>query len=189
MTPAKLVEKCSSFKLDEPKICRWMKQQEAIKKAAVRADTNLFKIRPACKYINLHSELLQVFIASHGKGHRVDFKWLWSKAWNFHQAQEVQDAVVKKHVVKNFIKRHHLKYRKVQRNKKMSTEEFPKKLMKWHATLCERLVRTGAKESCYEKKWGYYKPHQQLNVDQFPLPLAIGVKKYKTFQKRMRTYE
>ena len=80
MTPAKLVEKCSSFKLDEPKICRWMKQQEAIKKAAVRADTNLFKIRPACKYINLHSELLQVFIAFHGKGHRVDFKWLWSKA-------------------------------------------------------------------------------------------------------------
>ena len=71
----------------------------------------------------------------------------------------------------------------------MSMEEFPKKLMKWHAMLCERLVRTGAKESCYEKKWGYYKPHQQLNVDQFPLPLAIGVKKYKTFQKRMRTYE
>ena len=54
---------------------------------------------------------------------------------------------MKKHVVKNFIKRHHLKYRKVQQNKKMSTEEFPKKLGKWHVTLCERLVCTGAKES------------------------------------------
>ena len=52
----------------------------------------------------------------------------------------------------NFIKRQHLEDRRVQRNKK-SMEAFREKLVKWHATLRERLVRTGAKESCYEEKW------------------------------------
>ena len=55
-------------------------------------------------------------------------------------------------MVTNFIKRQHLEYRRVQRNKK-SIEAFREKLVKWHATLRERLVRTGAKESCYEEKW------------------------------------
>ena len=49
----KLVEKYSSFRLDELKICRWTKQKEAIKKAAVREHRNLFNIRPARKYINI----------------------------------------------------------------------------------------------------------------------------------------
>ena len=34
-----------------------------------------------------------------------------------------------------------------------------------------------AKESCYEEKWGDYKPHQRLNIDQSPLPFAIECKK------------
>ena len=40
--------------------------------------------------------------------------------------------------------------------------------MKCHATLRERLVRTGAKESCYEEKWGHY--------SQSPLTFAIECK-------------
>ena len=67
ITPAELVEKYSSFRLDEPKICRWMQQKEAIKKAAVEEHINLFKIRPACKYTNLYAELLKVFTVSRGK--------------------------------------------------------------------------------------------------------------------------
>ena len=49
--------------------------------------------------------------------------------------------------------------------------------MKWYATLRDRLVRTGTKESCYKEKWGYYKPHQRISVDQFPLPFSIECKK------------
>ena len=141
MTPAELVKKYSSFSLDEPKICRWMKQKEAIKKAAVGEHRNLFKIHPARKYINLYAELLNVFTASRGKGYQVDFNWLWSKTRNVYQAQEGQDAMVT-----NFIERQHLKYQRVQLNKKKSKKAFHKKLVKWHATLCERLVCTGAKE-------------------------------------------
>ena len=154
-----------------------MKQKEAIKKAAVGEHRNLFKICPARKYINLYADLLKVFTASHGEGHRVDFNWLWSKARNVYRAHEGRDAVVKKRVVTNFIKRHHLKYRRVQRNKKRSKEALREKLVKWHATLRERLVRTGAKESYYEEKWGYYKPHQRLNINLSPLPFAIEFKK------------
>ena len=150
-------QKMLHFRLHEPKICRWMKQKEVIKKAAVTEHRNLFKILSAHKFINLYAELLKVFTASRAKGHRVDFNWLWSKAQNVYRAQEGQDAVAKKHVVTNVIKRHHLKYRRVKRNKKKSKEAFCKKNVKWHATLRERLVRTGAKESCYEEKWGYYK--------------------------------
>ena len=113
ITSAELVEKYSSFRLDEPKICRWMKQKEAKMKAVFREHRNLFKIRPARMYINLYAELLKVFSASRGKSHRVDFSWLWLKARNLYRAQEGQYAVVKKHVVTNFIKRHHLKYRRV----------------------------------------------------------------------------
>ena len=99
MTPAELVEKYSSFRLDMPK----NKQKELIKKAAVEERTNFFKIRPSRKYINLYAELLKAFTNSRGKGRRVDFNWLWLEAWNVYQVQEGQDAVVKKHVMTNFI--------------------------------------------------------------------------------------
>ena len=85
-------------------------------------------------------------------GHRVYFNWLWSKDRNFYQAQESQGAVVKKHVVTDFIKRNHLKYRRVQQNRKKSKETSHEKLLKWHTTLREGLVRTGAKQSYYEEK-------------------------------------
>ena len=104
MTPAELVEKYSSFRLDEPKISRCIKQKKAIKNAVVGDHRNLFKIRPAWKYINLYAELLKVFTAFRGKTHRVDLNWLWSKAWNVYWAQKGQDAVVKKHIVTDFIK-------------------------------------------------------------------------------------
>ena len=173
MTPVELVEKYSTFRLDEPKICRWIKQKEAIIKVAVGKHRNLFKIPPARTYINLYAELLKVFTASRGKGHRVDFNWLWSKDRNVYRAQEGQDAGMKKHVVINFVKRHYLKYRRLQRNKKKSKEEFLEKLVKWYATLRERLVRTGAKKSCYEEKWGCYNHHQRLNIDQSLLAFVI----------------
>ena len=76
MTPAELVEKYSSFRLDMPK----NKQKELIKKAAVEERTNFFKIRPSRKYINLYAELRKVFTNSRGKGHRVDFNRLWLEA-------------------------------------------------------------------------------------------------------------
>ena len=59
-----------------------------------------------------------------------------------------------KHVIATFICRHHLKYRRVQRNKNQSKEAYREKIQKWHYTLRERLVRTGSTSKDYDSKWG-----------------------------------
>ena len=88
------------------------------------------KLRWTRNYINLYAESLKVFTASRRKGLRFHFNCLWLKAGNVYQAQEGLDVVVKKHVVTNLIKRHHLKYHRVQRNKKKYKEVFCEKLVK-----------------------------------------------------------
>ena len=130
MTPSELTSKYSNFRIDEPKICRWMKNKVDIKKAALGEYKNLFKIRPAIKYIKLFEELKTVFLAARSKGHGIDFNWLWSKARQIYKSQESEDAIVRKHVVANFIRRHHLKYRRVQRNRGAPKEAFREKLQK-----------------------------------------------------------
>ena len=83
---------------------------------------------------------------------------------------------MKKHVIVNFIKRNHLKLRRVQRRKKKPKETFRESLMKWHSTLTERLVKTGKGEN-YNPVYGGFIPSQRYNVDQSPLPFAIDTKK------------
>lgn len=137
----------------------------------------LFKIRLAKKYAELFIELRYAFVSARDKGHRVDFNWLLSKARNiFRQQQGDDEAVLKKHVVANFIKRHSLKLRRVQRNKKHTKEHFRAPLLKWHATLRERLIRTGAGQPGYDNQWGRFLPSRRLNVDQSPLPFAIDTR-------------
>ena len=67
-----------------------------------------------------YSKLLNVkFLDTRSKGRRIDFNWQWSKARVIYREQENNDdAVVKKHVIVNFIKRYHLKLRRTQRNKR-----------------------------------------------------------------------
>ena len=38
--------------------------------------------------------------------------------------------------------------------------------MKWHTTLRERCVRTGALEPIYDIKWGRFRPDRRFNDDQ-----------------------
>ena len=60
----------------------------------------------------------------------------------YKEQQNNEDADVKKHVIVNFIKRYHLKLRRVQRRKKKPKEAFRESLMKWHSTLREHLIKT-----------------------------------------------
>ena len=76
----------------------------------------------------------------------------------------------------SFIKRKHLKLRRVQRNKKTAKEEFRAAIAKWHSTLRERLVKTGRSRSNYHPVYGGFMPEQRLNVDQSPLPFVIDTK-------------
>ena len=90
--------------------------------------------------------------------------------------QQDPSADIKKHVIVSFIKRKHLKLRRVQRNKKTAKEEFRAAIAKWHSTLRERLVKTGRSRSNYHPVYGGFMPEQRLNVDQSPLPFVIDTK-------------
>ena len=97
----------------------------------------------------------------------------------FREQQKSDDAVVKKHVIVNFIKRNHLKLRRVQRRKKKPKEAFRESLMKWHSTLRERLIKTGKGEN-YNPTYGGFMPSQRYNVDQSQFVIntfAINTKK------------
>ena len=50
-------------------------------------------------------------------------------------------------------------------------------MVKWHASLRERLIRTGQSNAQYDQKWGYFKPSQRYNVDQSPLPFSYECRK------------
>ena len=90
--------------------------------------------------------------------------------------REDSDAVVRKHVVVNFIKRNNIRLRARQRHRKFSKDNFWSAVMNWHSKTRERLIRRG-KDDGYDAKWGRFIPEQRFNVDQSPCPLAINVKK------------
>ena len=50
-------------------------------------------------------------------------------------------------------------------------------MVKWHASLRERLIQTGQINAQYDQKRGYFKQSQQYNVDQSPLPFSYECRK------------
>ena len=86
------------------------------------------------------------------------------------------DAIIRKHVIVNFIKRHNIRMRAKQRNRKLAKEDFRQKLEEWHLTTRARLIRPNRGET-YNQKWGSFMPNQRFNVDQSPKPFSIDMKK------------
>ena len=50
------------------------------------------------------------------------------------------DAIIRKHVKVNVIKRYNIYMRAKQQNHKLAKEDFRQKLVEWHLTTRERLV-------------------------------------------------
>ena len=75
----------------------------------------------------------------------MDFNWIYSNARKITRELTGEPvAIVKQHVIANFIKRYNLKRRKIQRNKRLPKEHYRNSIEKWHFTLRERGSRTGA---------------------------------------------
>ena len=175
----KAIDVAEHLNVSRGQISKWMKQKDEIVKAAVKENKKTLTrlAKPSKKYNELFKALNVKFLDARSKGRCVDFNWLWSKARVIYREQQKnEDAIVKKHVIVNFIKRNHLKWRRVQRRKKKPKEAFRESLMKWHSTLTERLVKTGKGEN-YNPVYGGFIPSQRYNVDQSPLPFAIDTKK------------
>ena len=143
---------------------------------AVSEHENSLKIRPAPKYLDLYKVLLRKFKETWSKGFQIGFNWIWSKARNLHREMTSNpDAIIKKHVIVNFIKQHNIQMRAKQRNCKLAKEDFRQKLVEWHLTTTERLVQTNIGKT-YDQKWGSFLPNQGFNVDQSPMPFVIDIK-------------
>ena len=177
MTQDAIAEK---YKINRSLVSKWVKDKKKITAAAATAHKKLLKIRPGNKYSRLFSLLMTRFKNARSKGYDVDFNWLWSKARvAYRELTGNPSATVRKHVITTFLKRHNIRMRARQRNKKAPKQDFEVGLKKWHATTREKLVRT-ARNDGYDQKWGRFTPRQRLNVDQSPLPFAVTTK---------RTYE
>ena len=170
------VELVARYRVNRSLISKWLKNKIEISQAAVGEHKNMLRIRKSQKYNDLFKELRDVFMAARENGRPVDYNWLWSKGRNIYKKQQGQDAILRKHVIVTFIKRNHLKLRRAQRNKKLSKEHYRNSLKQWHATMRERLIRTGKRDN-YDSKFGRYTTMQRFNVDQSPLPFAIDTKK------------
>ena len=55
------------------------------------------------------------------KNFRIDFNWIWSKAPNLHREMTNDlDAIIRKHAIVNFIKRHNIRMKVKQQNRKLA---------------------------------------------------------------------
>ena len=175
----KAIDVAEHLNVSRGQISKWLKLKDKILEAAVDENKKMLTrlSKPSKKYNELYKALNVKFLDARSRGRCVDFNWLWSKARViYREQQKSDDAVVKKHVIVNFIKRNHLKLRRVQRRKKKPKEAFRESLMKWHSTLRERLVKTGKGEN-YNPTYSGFMPSQRYNVDQSPLPFVINTKK------------
>ena len=154
-SPSDVTEK---YKISKSMVSNWLKNKINIMKAAANEHKIHLKIRPARKYLDEYKELLTVFKNARTWGHQVDFDWLWCKARKIYREQiNIPDAIIRKHMIVNFINSHDLKLRARQRNRRRSKESFRKELQKWHQTTRERLVRKGLNDR-YDTKWGRFLP-------------------------------
>ena len=156
-TQDKLAEK---YNINRSLVSKWSsaKESEKIKKAAVSEYKHHTKIRPSVKYEELHKEMLVVFQKARNQGHHVNSGWLWSKSRNIYREQTGDPEVkVKKHVVTNFLKKYNIRMRAKQRNRNLSKESYRESLMKWHATMREKLIRHG-RNGFIRRKMGAFHP-------------------------------
>ena len=146
-------------------------------RTAVSEHKKKMKIRPTRKFLDPYKVLLTKFKEARSKGFRIDFNWIWFKARNLHcEMTNDPDAIIRKHVIVDFVKRYNIRMRAKQRNRKLAKEDFRQKLVEWHLIARERLVWTNIGETD-DQMWGSFLPNQRFNVDQSPMPFAIDLKR------------
>jgi len=131
----------AKYNINRSLVSKWHSDRVKILACAASEYKKHLKIRPARKYNELYRQFLIDFKTARSKGHRVNFGWLWSKARTIYRKQKNDpNVIVRKHVITAFIKRHGIRMRARQRNRKQSKEAFRNDLMKWHAFQCRPIA-------------------------------------------------
>ena len=136
------------------------------------------KQRKSTKYLEFYRLLFDQLKAARGKGRKVNFNWLWSKARSVQRDLIGGDKVIAhKHVIATFLRKYNVRMSARQRNCSKPKEAFRADLIKWHSTVREQLIWMGAGSEAYDAKWGRFLPSQRFNVDQSPMPFVADSKK------------
>ena len=161
--------------IDKSLVARWLQNKRQIIDGASSQHRKLFsKNRKSTKHQRLFKKLYSKFKDARSKGMKVSFSWLYTKANIINKELNPNSARVPKSIVASFNRKYNIKLRKVQRKKRVDKTNFGPKMMKWHCTLREGLIKSGCSRPEYDQKWGRFPPSQRLNVDQIPLPFAIN---------------
>ena len=116
------------------------KAKQKIYEAAASEFKKHLNIRPVHKYFYLYRIFLGEFQIARRKGHRINFQWIWSRARKIYREQQNDPhSEIKKHMIVAFIKRHNIRMRMRQSNRKQQKESFHPDQLKWHATTRERI--------------------------------------------------
>ena len=154
--------------IDKSMLFKWIGDKENIFQKASQDNVCLLKKgRGSNKHQHTFPRLYAEFIKMREKSQKVSFLWFWIKGKKI--AKEIKAPVFTTSAVQTFIKKYHLKVRRVQRKKMKKMEDksdFTEKLKQWHLNFRKGLIKSGKSKPSFDPEWGRFKPHQRYNVDQ-----------------------
>ena len=156
-------------------LTRWIQDKDNIfQNASQDKLCYLKKGRGSTKHLKTFPKLYEAFIKMRDNGHKVSFNWFWIKGKIV--AKKIGAPLFTRRATQSFIAHYNLKVRRVQRKKQNDKSDFLERMKQWHLNYREALIKSGNTKPTYDPKWGRFKPHQRLNVDQVPLPFALDKK-------------
>ena len=162
--------------IDKSLVSRWIKSKKNIIDGVSDQHRKLFKKnRKSTKHKTLFKKLFIKFKEARSKGLKVSFSWLYTKANVIKKELSQNFKWLSKTVVVMFLRKFNIKLHRVQRKQQIDKSMFPPKIMKWHCTLHERVIKSCSHLPDYDPKWGRIPQNKRVNVDQIPLPFAIMV--------------
>ena len=125
---------------------KWKKNAKNIENEVAQKHKRLLKkIRPSTRHKDLFKQLHQRCATARSKGRKVSYAWFYITANKINKEMHGMDSSrLPKSVVTRFIKSYNIKLRRVERKKTVSKLSHLPKLMTWHTTLREGLIKTGS---------------------------------------------
>ena len=163
------------FGVGEASLSRWMKKKEEIfQKSYDKKICYLKKGRRSDKHDKTFPKLYSQFITARDRGRKVSFNWLRIRGKKI--ANEIGAPMFTRGAVESFLRKYNIKIRRAQRTKQKPKGEFEETLRNWHSKFRECVIKSHSSDPNFHEKWGRFKPHQRLNLDQVPLPFVLDNK-------------
>ena len=162
------------FGISKSQLCDWKRKESTIAAAAATERKKHTKIRKANKHNGLFVKLYEKVSSYRKKGLKVSHKWIHVQAQKLNK--DINGDSVKpigRHIVSRFVSHYNIKIRRKQRSRPKPKQDYTQRIMQFHSTLREALIKTSPDDPNFDPKWGMYPPAKRINVDQSPLPFVV----------------